>query len=98
MRKSLLAIELFFANRRLCEANSRTTFSNSGNYFSDQEPSQRISNASEIWGTEEWLALNVVDRKNLCATFSFSWQHEDDCNIVTVYVENGECAGSSIDG
>jgi len=68
------------------------------NYFSESEPPDKLESAEAIWGTGTWISLDVTDEENLSATFTFSWQAEQDDHLVTVYIEDGAVAGSSIDG
>ena len=68
------------------------------NYFSDMAPPAVLETAEGIWGTEEWVALDITDAQNYSVTLTFNWQAEEDGHLVTVYIQNGESAGSSIDG
>jgi len=63
------------------------------NYFSDQ-PSLAMKSPDQA----QLLQINICAESRFSFTFHFHWQNPRDGHEITIYFENWQSAGSSIDG
>jgi hypothetical protein len=68
------------------------------NYFSEEEPSIKLDNPADIWESAKLLSIFITSIEDFSTTWIFTWQDPKDDHEITVYVEEGNSAGSSVDG
>lgn len=67
------------------------------NYFSD-EPELQIRDTQCLWESATLLSICVGTDGNLSMTYTFDWQRPGDGHEITVYLENWNTKGVSVDG